>query len=837
MSFVPKVWTIWGYLGGLALSGAGIRVGRVTLALYRTYRPGTLAEVIGQEHVTGPMARALDAGRTHHAYLLSGPRGCGKTSTARILARSMNCVEGPSSTPCGKCQSCLDLAPNGPGSIDVVELDAATHRGIDDARDLREKAIFAPAVGQYRVYIIDEAHQLTKEAANALLKLIEEPPPHLRFIFATTEPDKILPTIRSRTFHYGFRLVPAGVLAEHLATVCDSEGVPAETAALAAVARAGAGSVRDSLSVLGQLLAGAGPQGLTYADAVLTLGLTDDSLLEAFVQALSEGSVAQMFQVVDRVIAGGHDPRRFTADLLDRLRDLLIVRADPGALANGVIEVADDAGERLLTQSQSLGQAELSRAADLINAGLSELKGATAPRLQLELLCARLALAPAQGDAGALLARLERLERQLASGAVAAAASSVTGVCAAGAGVPNAPAAGTTISGTGVAAAAATPASGSAPAGAADPAPVATPVEMPATGSGRGAGAAQPAAAQPAAAQPPAGPPSAAGTSAPAGRQTGGATPPRRPQLRSRQSGGDATAAMPASAGRAGGEPATISAAAASAAPDSDSASAQVPPTGRNPAPRTSAPATHDRTQAAPSTAAGGSATRGGAGDTDAGEQAGQAGLARVKEAWESVLEALFGASRVAWTAFGGARPLSLQDGVLAVGVPEAGAVRAITLRGHDERLRQVLIDVLGLDVSVDVMHEGRAAAPAAAPSPAAGSAGSRGAARPAGQSSGPGGRGGRGGPGRQEGPGTQGGPAAGGGSSAGGDASGPGTASTGATSRAAAVGRAVAASQSTPAEVPDEPSDDDPDFAGGDGLALIERELGARTIGEIDHA
>ena len=364
----------------------------MALALYRTYRPGSLSEVIGQEHVTGPLARALDAGRIHHAYLFSGPRGCGKTSTARILARSLNCEQGPTATPCGVCRSCVELAPNGPGSIDVVELDAATHRGIDDARDLREKAIYAPAASRFKVYIIDEAHQLTNEAANALLKLVEEPPPHLRFVFATTEPDKIIPTIRSRTFHYGFRLVPARTLAEHLAGVCQAEGVAAEGPALAIVARAGAGSVRDSLSVLGQLLAGAGPEGLTYNDAVRVLGLTDSSLIDAFVEALSAGSAAQMFGVVDAVISAGHDPRRFVADTLDRLRDLIVLRADPAALESGLIDVPDDAGERLTAQAQSLGLAELSQAADLMSAGLSEIKGATAPRLQLELLCARLAL-------------------------------------------------------------------------------------------------------------------------------------------------------------------------------------------------------------------------------------------------------------------------------------------------------------------------------------------------------------------------------------------------------------------------------------------------------------
>ena len=383
----------------------------MALALYRTYRPGSLAEVIGQEHVTEPLARALESGRTHHAYLFSGPRGCGKTSTARILARSLNCEQGPTANPCGECRSCVELAPNGPGSMDVVELDAATHRGIDDARDLREKAIYAPAASRFKIYIIDEAHQLTNEAANALLKLVEEPPPHLRFIFATTEPDKIIPTIRSRTFHYGFRLVPARTLADHLGSVCRSEGVPAEAPALAIVARAGAGSVRDSLSVLGQLLAGAGPEGLTYADAISALGLTDASLIDEFVAALSAGSAADMFGIVDVVISAGHDPRRFVTDVLDRLRDLIVLRADHEALSKGLIDVPDDEGQRMVAQAQSLGLAELSRAADLVSAGLGQIKGATAPRLQLELLCARLALPGPGDDLSSVLARLDRLER------------------------------------------------------------------------------------------------------------------------------------------------------------------------------------------------------------------------------------------------------------------------------------------------------------------------------------------------------------------------------------------------------------------------------------------
>ena len=385
----------------------------MSLALYRTYRPGRLVDVIGQEHVTVPLARAIDTGRSHHAYLFTGPRGCGKTSTARILARSLNCEQGPTSDPCGVCASCIDLAPNGPGSIDVVEMDAASHRGIDDARELREKAMYAPASSRYKVYIIDEAHQLTVDAANALLKLIEEPPAHLRFVFATTEPDKILATIRSRTHHYPYRLVSARRLQEHLAWVCEQEGVPAQPEALALVARAAAGSVRDALSVLGQLVAGTGPEGLTYLDAVAQLGVTDATMLDEVVDALAAGDGAQMFSVVDRVVEAGLDPRRFAADLLERLRDLVVLHEVPDAVDAGLLDAPDSQIEIMRRQNEHLGLAQLSRAADLVSTGLSELKGATAPRLQLELLCARLLL-PAVDDTDAgLLARLDRLEHRV----------------------------------------------------------------------------------------------------------------------------------------------------------------------------------------------------------------------------------------------------------------------------------------------------------------------------------------------------------------------------------------------------------------------------------------
>ncbi|MEU9474188.1 DNA polymerase III subunit gamma and tau [Streptomyces sp. NPDC048191] len=382
-----------------------------SLALYRRYRPETFAEVIGQEHVTDPLQQALRNNRVNHAYLFSGPRGCGKTTSARILARCLNCEQGPTPTPCGECQSCRDLARNGPGSIDVIEIDAASHGGVDDARELREKAFFGPASSRYKIYIIDEAHMVTSAGFNALLKVVEEPPEHLKFIFATTEPEKVIGTIRSRTHHYPFRLVPPGTLRDYLAEVCQKEDIPVEDGVLPLVVRAGAGSVRDSMSVMDQLLAGAGAEGVTYAMATSLLGYTDGSLLDSVVEAFATGDGAAAFEVVDRVVEGGNDPRRFVADLLERLRDLVILAAVPDAVDKGLLDAPADVLERMQAQTATFGAAELSRAADLVNEGLTEMRGATSPRLQLELICARVLLPAAYGDERSVMARLDRLER------------------------------------------------------------------------------------------------------------------------------------------------------------------------------------------------------------------------------------------------------------------------------------------------------------------------------------------------------------------------------------------------------------------------------------------
>ncbi|MEU0873236.1 DNA polymerase III subunit gamma and tau [Nocardia brasiliensis] len=406
------------------------------MALYRKYRPATFAEVVGQEHVTDPLSTALDTGRISHAYLFSGPRGCGKTSSARILARSLNCAEGPTSTPCGTCPSCVALGPGGPGNLDVIELDAASHGGVDDTRELRDRAFYAPAESRYRVFIVDEAHMVTTAGFNALLKIVEEPPAHLIFIFATTEPDKVLPTIRSRTHHYPFRLLPPATMRGLLGKICDQEQVPVEEAVYPLVIRAGGGSPRDSLSVLDQLLAGAGPEGVTYSRAVSLLGVTDVALIDDAIGALATDDGAALFGTVDRVVEAGHDPRRFAVDLLERLRDLILMRAVPDAVDRGLVSGPGDVLDRMRDQAERLGPATLTRYAELLHEALGEMRGATSPRLLLEVVCARMLLPSVSDAESATLQRLERLERGFAGGAVPPAPPTASAAPAAGAPAP-----------------------------------------------------------------------------------------------------------------------------------------------------------------------------------------------------------------------------------------------------------------------------------------------------------------------------------------------------------------------------------------------------------------
>ena len=395
----------------------------MSLALYRKYRPSIFADVIGQEHVTTPLSNALESGRIHHAYLFSGPRGCGKTSSARIMARSLNCEKGPTPNPCGKCQSCTDLVANGPGSIDVIELDAATHGLVDDARDLRDKAFFAPVSSKYKIYIIDEAHQLGPGAANALLKVVEEPPPHVLFIFATTEPEKLIATIRSRTHHYPFRLVPPGILGEHLEKLCQAEGVKVEKGVIPLVVRASGGSVRDALSVLGQLLAGAGKDGVTYEIAVQLLGYTDGALLDDAIDAIGARDTATLFKTIDLLVESGHDPRRFAFDLLERLRDLVIVDALSDQAATVLRGYPKDQLTRMASQASRIGSASLNRAASLLAEGLTAMRGATPARLILELVAGKITIAQGDSSDTGMISRLERLERQSGFDVVSAVAT------------------------------------------------------------------------------------------------------------------------------------------------------------------------------------------------------------------------------------------------------------------------------------------------------------------------------------------------------------------------------------------------------------------------------
>ncbi|WP_328399009.1 DNA polymerase III subunit gamma and tau [Streptomyces sp. NBC_00390] len=620
-----------------------------SLALYRRYRPESFAEVIGQEHVTDPLQQALRNNRVNHAYLFSGPRGCGKTTSARILARCLNCEQGPTPTPCGECQSCKDLARNGPGSIDVIEIDAASHGGVDDARDLREKAFFGPASSRYKIYIIDEAHMVTPQGFNALLKVVEEPPEHLKFIFATTEPEKVIGTIRSRTHHYPFRLVPPGTLRDYLGEVCGREQIPVADGVLPLVVRSGAGSVRDSMSVMDQLLAGATEQGVTYAMATALLGYTDGSLLDSIVDAFASGDGAAAFEVVNQVIEGGNDPRRFVADLLERLRDLVILAAVPDAGSKGLIDAPADVVERMQAQASVFGAAELSRAADLVNTGLTEMRGATSPRLQLELICARVLLPAAFGDERSVQARLDRLERGAAAAGTAGAAAFSAGASGPAMGYvpgPEAQAHAPVPPGGGPAAARAAVRTDAPPppAAPAPSAPASVSVSVPSAPAPVSAPAPEPAAEQPAAPRPGAWP-SAAGAGGGSGAETGA----RRP-------GGWPTASAPGQ----GTQPTP-------------------PPAAPAPAPPAQAPAS------VPAPAA--------------------QGAGQVRNMWPDILEAVKNRRRFTWILLSQNAQVAGFDGTtLQLGFINAGARDNFASSGSEEVLKQALAEQFHVQWKVEAI-------------------------------------------------------------------------------------------------------------------------------------
>ncbi|WP_371653818.1 MULTISPECIES: DNA polymerase III subunit gamma and tau [unclassified Streptomyces] len=750
-----------------------------SLALYRRYRPESFAEVIGQEHVTDPLQQALRNNRVNHAYLFSGPRGCGKTTSARILARCLNCEQGPTPTPCGECQSCRDLARNGPGSIDVIEIDAASHGGVDDARELREKAFFGPASSRYKIYIIDEAHMVTSAGFNALLKVVEEPPEHLKFIFATTEPEKVIGTIRSRTHHYPFRLVPPGTLREYLGEVCGREGIPVEDGVLPLVVRAGAGSVRDSMSVMDQLLAGAAEDGVTYAMATSLLGYTDGSLLDSVVEAFASGDGAAAFEVVDRVIEGGNDPRRFVADLLERLRDLVILAAVPDAGEKGLIDAPVDVVERMQAQASVFGAAELSRAADLVNTGLTEMRGATSPRLQLELICARVLLPAAYDDERSVRARLDRLERgaHFQPGAGTGPAMGYVPGAEAHPPMPPAPAGHGPEAARAAARGAAAPVAPPAPQAPAPAAPVAPPVQAPAPP----APAPEPVSQAPA----PGAWPGAAAPGGAGGGQGGG------------QGGGaQRPGAWPGAGGSGSGS-------AAPAAP-SPAPSTSPAPGGAGAWPSASTPGQPAPAAQAPAPAAAPAANPGSA--------------VHVRNMWPDILEAVKNKRRFTWILLSQNAQVAGFDGTtLQLGFINAGARDNFASSGSEEVLRGVLGERFGVQWKVEAIIDPSGGSQ---PPAAAGNFGGGGSGNPAGY----GAQGG--GPSRSQAPA----PAAPAPQAAPAPVQQPSQAS-------APARQAPPVAQEPPPVRPEDdvPEDDDPDLVDNalSGHDLIVRELGATVVEE----
>ncbi|WP_020145760.1 DNA polymerase III subunit gamma and tau [Terracoccus sp. 273MFTsu3.1] len=643
-------------------------------ALYRRYRPESFADVIGQEHVTEPLMQALRTGRVNHAYLFSGPRGCGKTTSARILARCLNCEQGPTPIPCGTCDSCVALARGGSGSVDVIEIDAASHGGVDDARDLRERASYGPAQSRFKIYIIDEAHMVTPQGFNALLKIVEEPPEHVKFVFATTEPEKVIGTIRSRTHHYPFRLVPPAKLSTYMERLLESEHVAVQPGVLSFVTRAGGGSVRDSLSVLDQLIAGSGPEGLTYDGAVSLLGFTDGELLDSTVDAMAAGDGAATFRQIDRVIESGHDPRRFVEDLLERLRDLIIVAAIPEGVSQVLRGVPEDQLERMRVQQAAFGPGALSRAADIVNTGLTEMTGATAPRLQLELICARILLPAASGEQG-YAARLDRLERRLDVGGVPTAARA------------DVPPVGAPRSASSAPSAAPAPSGPSASGSSVVSAPPRTVSDYTPPSSG-GSGASH-----------------AAGGMGGGGRSTGPDTPGAAGAATAGSSGpGDAgrvdavradigsppVAAPDESVGGPSSVDQTHSGGQHLAGASEEARSAAEPsPSGRTSQPSGGAPTGTDEPSGV------GEGAPAGGMDTDA-----------IRRAWPNVLGRIFTMRRITWTFVSQNAQVTAFDGKkLTLGIATAGLTQTFRAGNHADIVRQALIDELGVDAIVDGVH------------------------------------------------------------------------------------------------------------------------------------
>ncbi|MEU1667424.1 DNA polymerase III subunit gamma and tau [Streptomyces sparsogenes] len=849
-----------------------------SLALYRRYRPETFAEVIGQEHVTGPLQQALRNNRVNHAYLFSGPRGCGKTTSARILARCLNCEKGPTPAPCGECQSCRDLARNGPGSIDVIEIDAASHGGVDDARELREKAFFGPASSRYKIYIIDEAHMVTSAGFNALLKVVEEPPEHLKFIFATTEPEKVIGTIRSRTHHYPFRLVPPGTLRDYLAEVCEREAIPVEDGVLPLVVRAGAGSVRDSMSVMDQLLAGAGEDGVTYAMATSLLGYTDGSLLDAIVDAFAASDGAAAFEVVNRVIEGGNDPRRFVADLLERLRDLVILAAVPDAAEKGLIDAPADVVERMQAQASVFGAAELSRAADLVNEGLTEMRGATSPRLQLELICARVLLPAAFGDERSMQARLERLERGALAGGLGGgfpgggAGAGVGGGLAGGIGGPegqgpamgyvpgpdaHAPAVGPSGpaaaraamtgrggAGQGAAPAEAAPGGGGGAAGG-GAGGAAAGGGVPAGGpAGADAGGGQPVAANGGGQRPGAWPTGAGGAGA-AGGPAGGGPAAASGRTESGDTGGGAPAP---SAARPGAWPtATVPGSVPGAGRQPGSwPSAAAPGQGGGASGGPAAPAGPPASSPGPSSPSSSSAPAPGAPGGAASAPGMAQGAMQVRQMWPDILEAVKNRRRFTWILLSQNATVTGFDGTtLQLGFSNAGARDSFVGGGSEDVLRQALSDALGVQWRIEAIVDptggaGQQGGPGGAGGGGfGGSAGGSGGAGGFGGSGGVGG-GGFGGGGAPAAPPRQPAPRPQAQASAAAPAAAPGASPAGAPADAAGPpARPSAYREPEPPPIAPEddiPAEDDPDLDESvlSGHDLIVRELGATVIEEI---